>query len=230
MNKEVIKKYKDVFDYWLDGGKVLFKWEKNKDTQWLEADIHHEWRWSSNIYVQDDQYAEFRKALADGKEIQEWVIHEPPIGGHQGYWANDQIIAFDKAPQCYRIKPDEPKTVLFKVGDWVTSTVTSNTGKVLKFGITDDNVNWLSTYHETLYYELGECILWQPKVGEWCWFWYTNCNPILAKYINSDNEDDEEEYIAEVYTNDRSGNGFTRKDYYTNCEPFIGTLPSFLHD
>lgn len=105
MNKEVIKKYKEVFDYWLDGGKVWTKycgiypdgngWQLN-DREFNSKDYK---------YIQDNKYADLRKAQADGKVIQylqddTWRDVETTIvGGSE-----------------YRIKPEEPK---FKVGDWV---------------------------------------------------------------------------------------------------------------
>ena len=112
----------------------------------------------------------------------------------------------------------------FKVGDWVRNTWLGTIKQYSTHDLDYDN-KYRGTDKESLHWEL-----WGPRVGEWCWFWYTNCSPILAKYINSDNEDDEEEYIAEVYTNDHRGNRFTCKDCYINCEPFIGELPNFLKE
>ena len=67
MNKELILKYKTEFDHWLNGGKLRHKaygkWEQtNNIWSCRTADIA--------AVVIDDQYVEFRKALAEGKTIQ----------------------------------------------------------------------------------------------------------------------------------------------------------------
>ena len=63
MNKEVIKKYKDVFDYWLDGGRV---WINNStDTQGWTLENNLAWVSKTTKYVQDDEYAELRKKICD---------------------------------------------------------------------------------------------------------------------------------------------------------------------
>ena len=57
--------------------------------------------------------------------------------------------------------------------------------------------------------------LWQPKVGEWCWFWDENyTTAILAKFEN----------ISNGLFVEHHGNIF---EY---CEPFIGQLPTHLKD
>ena len=57
--------------------------------------------------------------------------------------------------------------------------------------------------------------LWQPKVGEWCWFWDENyTTSILAKFEN----------ISNGLFVENHGNIF---EY---CEPFIGQLPTHLKD
>ena len=99
MNKEVIKKYKDVFDYWLDGGKVWFReehgdWCKYSNPKW-EGSLN-------NHFVQDDQYFKLRKALCDGKVIQGLTIQRKE-------WVDIKCPSFTDKVTDYRIKPDEPK-------------------------------------------------------------------------------------------------------------------------
>ena len=106
MNKEVIKKYKDVFDYWLDGGKV-----------WTKPNVPNgEWHIITTPtfekdykYVQDDKYSDLRKAQADGKVIQGLATR------HLG-WVDIKHSKFTDSVTDYSIKPDEPK---FKQGDWI---------------------------------------------------------------------------------------------------------------
>ena len=66
MNRKVIKKYKSVFEYWLEGGSFwarkegTTKWEHITDS----APTLENW-----IYVEDDKYVEYRKAQKDGALI-----------------------------------------------------------------------------------------------------------------------------------------------------------------
>ena len=106
MNKEVIKKYKDVFDWWLDGGKILIKYtdDAHKNWSWIN-DVqaqNFEWEDDSVLVVQDDEYAELRKAQADGKVIQ-WEYQEDE-------WSDlpDNYTFGNCEVDEYRIKPDEP--------------------------------------------------------------------------------------------------------------------------
>ena len=110
MNKEVIKANKECFDYWLDGGEVLGKNTMVADT-WIKVDSDRHWDCIDIddykvSFVINDQYAEFRKALAEGKTIQ-WCFADD---GWKDY------PYFDNEVKHYRIKPDEPK---FKVGNWI---------------------------------------------------------------------------------------------------------------
>lgn len=68
MNKELIKKYKDEFDYWLDGGKLLHKdefgnWENTRDIWDLRTE-------RIQAIVISDEFSVYRKALAEGKTVQ----------------------------------------------------------------------------------------------------------------------------------------------------------------
>lgn len=61
---------------------------------------------------------------------------------------------------------------------------------------------------------------WQPKKGEWCWFWEFNWQKraaVLAKFIEINGGT----YKAEV------SNGTW---LYDNCAPFIGELPEHLKE
>ena len=60
--------------------------------------------------------------------------------------------------------------------------------------------------------------LWQPKVGEWCWFWnVTNFDaPTLSKFYGMQ---------------DKLFKCTNSKQYlFTHCEPFIGQLPTSIKD
>ena len=87
-----------------------------------------------------------------------------------------------------------------KVGDWVTNT------EGFLFRVTENNM-----------YASDDFTFWQPKEGEWCWFYspfWTDKKPILDTF----------KCIEE--NKFRTGSGVQT----THCEPFIGKLPSFIKD
>lgn len=105
MNKELILKYKTEFDHWLNGGKLRHKaygkWEQtNNIWSCRTADIA--------AVVIDDQYVEFRKALAEGKTIQIAGLNptaHPTIYKKYSYVDMEGGL-FDKAIELYRIKEE----------------------------------------------------------------------------------------------------------------------------
>lgn len=208
MNKELIKKYKDVFDYWLDGGKVLYKVNGTNfaDREWLYMTDNNP-VWNINFtYVQDDQYAEFRKVLAEGKSLEFY---------HEGYWNICNIHTFSYPVNQYRIKPDEPK---FKVGDWVKSTKYQHLKPIKIESTYESNERkgelGLKSIGTVLY--SSEVVHWKPTEGEWCWFWkgYPSTEvPQLHQFNHMDYQ----------YHTKQDG-------CFNECEPFIGTLPSNLKE
>ena len=110
MNKELIKKYKEEFDYWLNGGSLEYKvfnygWA-------VSNNVTFNWELPENIehIVIRDEYVEFRKALAEGKKIEF-------LDNVDNSWTPfDDRVGFGNHIREYRIKPEEPK---FKKGDWV---------------------------------------------------------------------------------------------------------------
>lgn len=70
INIDVVKKYKDVFNWWLNTGKKC--WMRN-------VAINDVWVLGTpdfiidKLYVMDDEYAEFRRAALDGENIYEKV-------------------------------------------------------------------------------------------------------------------------------------------------------------
>ena len=60
---------------------------------------------------------------------------------------------------------------------------------------------------------------WTRKVGEWCWFWDGNNNPVLSKFVSYK----------------KSLGYLSQGDWYQeettcweHCEPFVGKLPNYL--
>lgn len=60
---------------------------------------------------------------------------------------------------------------------------------------------------------------WQPKEGEWCWFWnnYNSYAAVIAKFAEILNK----KYMAKINS---------ELVDYPNCAPFIGELPEHLKE
>lgn len=109
---------------------------------------------------------------------------------------------------------------LFKPDDWIILSNSSDSRSLAQVKETYSNSNkaklyWPSENSTAVCSEMQYYELWQPKVGEWCWFWDENyTTAILAKFEN----------ISNGLFVEHHGNIF---EY---CEPFIGQLPTHLKD
>lgn len=97
----------------------------------------------------------------------------------------------------------------FKVGDWVRNT---SINRVWQYTESDLKYDKQNPYHNK------NDEPWQPKEGEWCWFFEEGnpCCPMLKRFDRMDING----YPTPI--------GMVRGFKY--CEPFIGELPSFLKD
>ena len=123
MIKELIKKYKAEFDHWMNGGNVQAFYIKDDEPKWLtdEECIEYEGRDNFShiiknllgpddvLIIIDDEYIEFRKALAEGKIIQldEAAKFSDPNRG----WVDLSCKSFGSSTHLfpvnyYRIKPE----------------------------------------------------------------------------------------------------------------------------
>lgn len=216
MNKQLIKKYKNEFDHWLNGGKILYASydldEKNYSA-WYE--LHHECKWDYNNayrfkFIINDKFVEFRKALAEGK-IVEVAVDYNDIDGYT--WKNIEDDEFHHFHiDEIRIKPEEPK---FKVGDWVRD----KKRKHKPFMVTSSDLETDSPNYVKI-----DCELWQPQPGEWCWVGYK-----LMKFNKLIKEDYSTTF--EFISPYRDADGYKIKEYILErhlqiVEPFIGQLPT----
>lgn len=81
-------------------------WHRHKgDKKWLKTDEPN-W-YPTKIYIVDDEFAELRKAYADGKTIQQ---HNPQTQE----WVDIQNPFFIYGTSCYRIKPETKKVKLYQ--------------------------------------------------------------------------------------------------------------------
>ena len=116
----------------------------------------------------------------------------------------------------------------FKPGDWVKykdqqDTTIYKVINILSNGLIDIEDTIVDKY---------DIELWQPKVGEWCWFWNkdmdTNQSPRLAQFhLMTEELQKPMDFPAFYQTKYKA----TKLGYlYDFCEPFIGQLPTSLKD
>lgn len=213
MNKELILAFKDEFDYWVRGGKLLGRFNytniKNyKPEPWFEFE---EIKWSLasfqylNIII-DDEYVEFRKAVADGKTVQ-------CQNRFAGEWIDIPDVKFYGKPSDYRIK-EEPK---YEIGDWVVLHFSHLEDK-------DDCPTQIRGIKDGVYYNDAECTspieegtewyiigYWKPKAGERCYF-YNRGIKHLGTFLGMNGNF----YLGNI------------QDYYEagflNCEPALSNV------
>lgn len=221
MNKELIKKYKKEFDHWLNGGNIQVYYKTDDEPKWwvdeenIEScnndNFSHMIKYSLDtsdvLVVIDDEYVEFRKALAEGKIVQEQDYYTKE-------WVDMKNDNFHGASDTqyegvYRIKPEELK---FQVGDWVRDL---RDNRIFQINSENFNLNLSITN--------GVYVHWQPKPGEWCWFHNgISSSLVFAMFYNSNSFGywiDEDE--CDIITN-------SKFHAYKYCEPFIGNLPTII--
>lgn len=100
----------------------------------------------------------------------------------------------------------------FKVGDWVVNTTHSG---YTPFQLKDSDFYGISKKNQVFFTNLK---YWQPKLGEWCWFKSASDSAEFGEYVGK----------TEHGKYQMRPNSVTCIFNYSYCEPFIGTLPSFL--
>lgn len=98
MNKDLILRYKEQFDYLLNGGTILGRYSKNSKWESLRLEAFQDKRDFSEIII-NDEYVELRKALAEGKTIQIFNIHTER-------WIDIDKILENTDIALYKIKPE----------------------------------------------------------------------------------------------------------------------------
>ena len=110
MNKELIKKYRDEFNHWLNGGEIAVKYRGAGIYVGNPGNlVAFNWSNPENIesIVIKDKYVEFRKSIVQGKQVQVYV---------DDVWVDIDSSSYDfnNLPlDQVRVKPD------IKVGDWI---------------------------------------------------------------------------------------------------------------
>lgn len=213
MNKQLIKTYFEEFRRWLNGGKLLQK-QLNLaiPAEWEEFVEDWDWPIDELAVIINDEYVEFRRALAEGKEV-EYSITD--LNGKHIRWVNilDQINSynintkvFNYEPSAYRIKPAK-----FKVGDWF----------IHSSGIHQVKEVFGDSYRAEDGFDYMEDITpWQPTESKWCWYKH-----MLVKVININHR--ENGVTSYSVSSPMLGESYSGA---ITLEPFIGQLPTILQD
>ena len=218
MSKELIKIYFEEFKHWLNGGNVQVYYKKDDEPKWLtdEECIEYEGHDNFNHIMQnslepedvliiiDDEYIEFRGALANGKIVEYLDFRDE--------WRNlkENCVLIEAIPlKDLRIKPEHK----FKVGDWVIHNgVHKQVTKAID-GYIDSLDNQVAVIMKEESLEL-----WEPKEEEY--FWYKND---LVKFHET------QKNLGLLLQSARGCSYYpAEKNFEDYCEPFIGKLPSNL--
>ena len=162
MNRNIINKNLDVFNYWLSGGKVSYK---RPDLVWVIDAIELDWN-DDYHYIKCDEFIEFGKALVDGKDIYSKVRHGYNyIQSDDSYdWELDLSGEFHHGVEFYHI--GKPNNLDVKVGDILRHKINKSTGIVSKYVKGSD-----VCYVDGKKFNVSELEKWYPEENEYCMFY-----------------------------------------------------------
>ncbi len=219
MNKELIKTYFEEFNHWLNGGNVQVYYKKDDEPKWLTDEECIEYEGHDNfshiiqnslepedvLIIIDDEYIEFREAIAKGKAVEYLDF--------KNEWRDLRENCRKLEGVCLsrlRVKPEEPK---FKVGDWVIHNGKYKQVTKAVDGYIDSLDNEVAVIMKEESLEL-----WEPEDGKY--FWYKND---LVRF---------HEIQANLGLLLESARGCSyypaEKNFEDYCEPYFGKLPSNL--
>lgn len=218
MRKETIIKYEKEFIAWCKEESVLLGAPTSmhdRNLIWREVKDFNDWKPLDTVYVLNDSYSIYRKALAEGKTLQynfgnfgtdkkdfpdSWKDLDLSIG----------ILADRACPENYRVKPEEPK---FKVGDWVIHNGVAKRVTKAVDGYIDSLDNEVAVIMKEESLEL-----WEPEDEKY--FWYKND---LVRFHET------QANLGLLLESARGCSYYpAEKNFEDYCEPFIGRLPSNL--
>ena len=208
MRKETIIKYEKEFIAWCKGESVLLGAPTSmhdRNLIWREVKDLDDWKPLDTVYVLNDSYSIYRKAMAEGKAVEyldfknEWRDLRENCRKLEG-------VSLEKL----RIKPEEPK---FKVGDWVVHN-----------GVVKQVTKAVDGYIDSLDNEVAVIMkeesleLWEPEDEKY--FWYKND---LVRFHET------QANLGLLLESARGCSYYpAEKNFEDYCEPFIGKLPSNL--
>ena len=193
-------KHREVIIWFMDqpgGTEVLSKSPENNDKWFLTMDPA--WRLNT-LYIINDIYSEYRKAIAMGKQVQ---YYKQLTATWEDLETTNPNISFKEVG--YRIKPEEPK---FTIGNWVVSILKDESKETWRIQTSSDIELINSSFYKSTK-------LWMPNNKKYCWFYDSpNKIPRLNQF--------ESEVDGWYFT--------TSGIRYQYCEPFTGKLPQCILD
>ena len=221
MRKETILNYEKEFLAWCKGESILLGAPASmheKPLVWREVRDFNDWKPLDTVYVLNDSYSTYRKALAEGKSIQMLCRYDKMEPIWDDMTEVIKSIGFVDVKENYRIKPEEPK---FKVGDWVVEIHSTTKAQVLElFG---NQIRVKFCYPDAIITtDSSDFIPWVPKSGECCWFWNKGTTITVLELLEIV-DDGNRKYFAAMPNIPHTLGG-----YYQYCEPFLGKLPTKL--
>lgn len=128
---------------------------RDKDGNWILTNkvdkLCHD-----KICIQNDNYVNIRKAIADGYVIKYTCGEKNEKEIDEYAW--DPTRRFYLVPECYKIT----KQKRFQPGDWFVFV--ADTKSLMM-------VTEINEYNSNCSRRDGDAVKWEPKNGEWCVFW-----------------------------------------------------------
>ena len=211
MRKETIIKYEKEFLAWCKGESVLLGAPTSMHDRtliWREVRDFNDWKPLDTVYVLNDSYSIYRKAMAEGK-IVEAAIGYSTLDGY--IWESIEDDKFHiYGTDELRIKPEQHK---FKKGDWVIHNGEYKQVTKAVDGYIDSLDNQVAVIIKEESLEL-----WEPKEKEY--FWYKND---LVKFHETQTN------LGLLLQSARGCSYYpAEKNFEDFCEPYLGKLPSNL--
>ena len=218
MNKELIKKYKNEFEHWLNGGNVQAFYKKDNEPKWITDEECIEYEGYDNfthilqnslepedvLIIIDDEYIKFRGALANDKIVEYLDFRDE--------WRDlkENCVLIEAIPlKDLRIKPEHK----FKVGNWVIHNGVAKRVTKAVDGYIDSLDNEVAVIMKEESLEL-----WEPEDEKY--FWYKND---LVRFHET------QANLGLLLESARGCSYYpAEKNFEDYCEPFIGKLPSNL--
>ena len=172
MRKAIIIKYEKEFLAWCKGDSVLLGAPTSmhdKTLIWREVRDFNDWKPLDTVYVLNDSYSDYRKALAEGKSIEFYeLVDEDEFDSTKDVykwleWRSATPSSSFTKTLKYRIKPEEPK---FKVGNWVVNKESKQ--RIIKkvTSVYSDSVTVGDSTVGINVILIKDLELWKPQLGE----------------------------------------------------------------
>ena len=212
MRKETIIKYEKEFLAWCKGESVLLGVTDpmhDRTLIWREVRDFNDWEPLDTVYILNDSYSIYRKAMLEGKIVQKQDYFNKQ-------WLDMKTDDFHGASDTryegvYRVKQERHK---FKKGDWVIHNGVAKRVTKAVDGYIDSLDNEVAVIMKEESLEL-----WEPEDEKY--FWYKND---LVRFHET------QANLGLLLESARGCSYYqAEKNFEDYCEPFIGNLPTLIN-